>query len=87
MLAITTFKPAIGSRFLTPVRHQPRPIGRHLTGAEGPGGQASLLQYAKRITEAASEGAPVTDCVIAVPAFFGQSQRQAIIDAGSLAGM
>ena len=30
--------------------------------------QASLLEYAKQLAEAAADGAPVTDCVLAVPA-------------------
>jgi hypothetical protein len=49
--------------------------------------QASILHYAKGITEAAAEGAQVKDCVITVPAFFGPTQRQAVIDAASLAGL
>ena len=50
------------------------------------GAQASILHYAKGITEAAAEGAQVKDCVITVPAFFGPPQRQAVVDAASLAG-
>ena len=46
--------------------------------------QASILQYARRITEAATEGQPVVDCVIAVPAWFGPAQRQALLDAGQV---
>ncbi|KAL6750263.1 Hsp70 protein-domain-containing protein [Haematococcus lacustris] len=46
----------------------------------------SLLQYARQIAEAQS-GAAVTDAVVAVPAFFGQSQRQALINAASLVGV
>ena len=48
--------------------------------------QASIIHYARRITEAASDGAAVLDCVIAIPAFFGPTQRQALIDAAQLAG-
>lgn len=48
--------------------------------------QASIIHYARRITEAASDGAAVLDCVIAIPAFFGPAQRQALIDAAQLAG-
>ncbi|KAK9826508.1 hypothetical protein WJX81_008378 [Elliptochloris bilobata] len=48
---------------------------------------ASVIHYARRITEAASEGAPVLDCVIAIPAFFGPAQRQALIDSAQLAGV
>ncbi len=49
--------------------------------------QASILHYAQRITSAASDGAPVIDCVIVVPPFFGPAQRQGLIDAAQLAGM
>jgi molecular chaperone DnaK (HSP70) len=49
--------------------------------------QAGLLHYAKKITEAAADGAQVLDCVIVVPPFFGPAQRQAIIDAADLAGL
>lgn len=48
--------------------------------------QASILFYAKEIAEAQS-GSLVKDAVIAVPAFFGQAQRRALIDAGQLAGL
>lgn len=48
--------------------------------------QASIIHYARRITEAASDGAAVLDCVIAIPAFFGPAQRQALVDAAQLAG-
>ncbi|EIE21504.1 HSP70-domain-containing protein [Coccomyxa subellipsoidea C-169] len=48
---------------------------------------ASILHYAQRITSAASEGAPVVDCVIVVPPFFGPAQRQGLIDAAQLAGL
>ena len=44
------------------------------------------MHYARRITEAASDGAAVLDCVVAVPAFFGPAQRQALVDAAQLAG-
>jgi hypoxia up-regulated 1 len=47
---------------------------------------ASILQYAKEIAEAHTGGA-VFDAVIAVPAFFGQAQRQALIESASLAGL
>ena len=46
--------------------------------------QASILQYARRITEAATEGQPAVDCVIAVPPWFGPAQRQALLDAGQV---
>ncbi len=48
--------------------------------------QASILQYARRITEAATEGQPAVDCVIAVPPWFGPAQRQALLDAGQVPG-
>mmetsp|Transcript_27424 Transcript_27424/g.69745 ORF Transcript_27424/g.69745 Transcript_27424/m.69745 type:complete len:1029 (-) Transcript_27424:524-3610(-) len=46
----------------------------------------SALQYARSIAEAQS-GAPVPDAVIAVPAYFGQAQRQALVDAANLVGI
>lgn len=49
--------------------------------------QASLLEYAKGLTQVAAEGAAVTDCVLVVPAFFGPAQRQAMLDAARLAGL
>ena len=49
--------------------------------------QGSLLHYAKGITEKVSGGAAIVDCVIVVPSFFGQAQRQAMVDAAHLAGM
>lgn len=48
--------------------------------------QASLFHYAKTIAEAQS-GEPVFDCVVAVPAFFGQAQRRALVDSANLAGL
>jgi len=48
--------------------------------------QASVLQYAREIAEAQAGGS-VPDVVMAVPAFFGQAQRQALIEAASLAGL
>ena len=51
-----------------------------------PAVQASILQYARRITEAATEGQPAVDCVIAVPPWFGPAQRQALLDAGQVLG-
>ncbi|CAL8469535.1 g9076 [Coccomyxa elongata] len=48
---------------------------------------ASILHYAQRITSAASDGAPVLDCVIVVPPFYGPAQRQGLIDAAQLAGL
>ncbi|KXZ47053.1 hypothetical protein GPECTOR_38g290 [Gonium pectorale] len=47
---------------------------------------ASILYYARQIAEAQA-GGPVTDAVVAVPAFFGQRQRQALADAAGLAGL
>ena len=36
--------------------------------------QASLLEYAKQLAEAAADGAPITDCVLAVPASYTPQQ-------------
>jgi len=48
--------------------------------------QAGIFQYAKQITDAqASEN--VIDTVVTVPAWYGVAQRQALIDAASLAGL
>ncbi len=49
--------------------------------------QGSILHYAKGITEAFSGAGEIRDCVVTVPAFFGQSQRQGIIDSARLAGL
>lgn len=46
----------------------------------------SLLYYARTIAEAQA-GGPVVDAVITVPAFYGQRQRQALVDAAGLAGL
>ena len=46
-----------------------------------------MLHYARGITEAFAGAGQVLDCVITVPAFFGQSQRQAISEAARLAGL
>ena len=48
--------------------------------------QASILHYARSITEAAADGAAILDCVITVPAAWGPSQRQALIDAAKISG-
>ena len=48
--------------------------------------QGSLLHYAKGITEKATTSS-IVDCVIVVPAFFGQAQRQAMVDAAHLADL
>ena len=48
--------------------------------------QASIIHYARSITEAATEGAAVLDCVITVPAFWGPTQRQALVDAAKVSG-
>jgi hypoxia up-regulated 1 len=49
--------------------------------------QASLLEYAKSLAQAAADGAPISDCVLVVPAFFDQAQRRALLDAAALAGL
>lgn len=46
-----------------------------------------MLHYARGITEAFAGAGQVLDCVITVPAYFGQSQRQAISEAARLAGL
>ena len=48
--------------------------------------QAGVFSYARRITEAQA-GERVVDTVVAVPAWLGVAQRQALIDAASLAGL
>jgi hypoxia up-regulated 1 len=48
--------------------------------------QAGIFQYAKQITDAQA-GESVVDTVVVVPAWFGVVQRQAVIDAASLAGL
>ncbi|WIA17622.1 hypothetical protein OEZ85_014432 [Tetradesmus obliquus] len=47
---------------------------------------AGIFQYAKQITDAQA-GESVVDTVVVVPAWFGVAQRQAVIDAASLAGL
>eukprot|EP00882_Tetradesmus_deserticola_P018739 GHRQ01020125.1.p1 GENE.GHRQ01020125.1~~GHRQ01020125.1.p1 ORF type:complete len:482 (+),score=182.99 GHRQ01020125.1:103-1446(+) len=47
---------------------------------------AGLFQYAKQITDDQA-GESVVDTVVVVPAWFGVAQRQAVIDAASLAGL
>ena len=49
--------------------------------------QGSILHYAKGITQSFAGAGEVRDCVITVPAFFGQSQRQAVVDSARLAGL
>jgi len=46
---------------------------------------AMTLQHIKRISETVA-GLPVRDCVITVPEFFTQKQRQAMLDAADIAG-
>ena len=47
---------------------------------------AMILEKMKNIVEAYA-GSPVTDCVITVPAYFNDAQRQATKDAGVIAGL
>eukprot|EP00775_Hariotina_reticulata_P013787 gene13787-13908_t len=47
---------------------------------------AGIFQYAKQITDAQA-GESVVDAVVTVPAWYGVAQRQALIDAASLAGL
>lgn len=46
-----------------------------------------MLHYARGITESFAGAGQVLDCVITVPAYFGQTQRQAISEAARLAGL
>merc|ERR1719506_3627220 len=48
---------------------------------------AMVLQHAKDITKAYGEVKVVRDCVIAVPAFFTETERASIVDAASIAGL
>lgn len=48
---------------------------------------ASLLEYAQKLAEAEADGDVVRDCVLVVPAYFSLLQRQALLDAASLAGL
>uniref|UniRef100_A0A0E0E5D2 Heat shock 70 kDa protein 16 n=1 Tax=Oryza meridionalis TaxID=40149 RepID=A0A0E0E5D2_9ORYZ len=47
---------------------------------------AMLLGYLRQLAEADLE-APVSDCVISVPCYFTQAQRQAYLDAAAVAGL
>lgn len=38
--------------------------------------QASLLEKARELVEAAADGVPTTDCVLTVPSYFTPVQRQ-----------
>jgi Hsp70 protein len=62
-------------------------VGRPCPPPSLPRRQASILHYAKQITEVAAEGTPIVDCVITVPAWFGQAQRSGLLDAAELAGL
>jgi len=46
-----------------------------------------ILTYAKDITVDYGEGIKVRDCVVTVPSFFVQKERQAVIDAAHMAGL
>lgn len=46
--------------------------------------QASLLEYAKGLGEAAADGSPVTDAVLAVPASYTPQQVRACRGGGRL---
>jgi len=48
---------------------------------------ATLLSRAKQIAEQGLDGQRVADCVIAVPAWWNDAQRRAIVDAAHLAGL
>jgi len=45
-----------------------------------------LFEYIKSISETDAEG-PVKDCVISVPSFWTQNERQAIVDIAELSGL
>lgn len=57
--------------------------GKHMSPSEV---SAATLTKMKETAEAYLRK-PVTDCVITVPAYFNDSQKQATIDAGRIAGM
>jgi hypoxia up-regulated 1 len=46
-----------------------------------------LFTYAKDITVTYGEGVKVRDCVVTVPSFYVQRERQAVLDAASMAGL
>ncbi|KAA3679929.1 heat shock 70kDa protein 1/2/6/8 [Paragonimus westermani] len=56
---------------------------KHLTPVEI---SSYILKYLKQVAESHFQEA-ITDAVITVPAYFNQSQRQATIDAGRIAGL
>lgn len=60
-----------------PARDSPTPL---------PPWQASLLEHAKQLAEAAADGVPTSDCVLTVPSYFTPTQRQALLDGAKLAG-
>ena len=48
---------------------------------------AMILEYARKLGEMFDEGSKILDCVITVPVYSTQHQRQAILDAASLIGL
>jgi len=81
-----------GARYL-PYDLRPAPGGRGGTAVVAEGATytseevvAMTLQYAQKIAEAEA-GAQVRDAVVTVPAFFGQPERQALLDAAAVAGL
>ncbi|KAL6873796.1 hypothetical protein ACP4OV_013878 [Aristida adscensionis] len=73
-----------------PVHHAPAAVHAHHLGrriALAPAHLlAMLLGYLKRLAEA-DLAAPVADCVLSVPCYFSQAQRQAYLDAAAVAGL
>ena len=60
------------------------PEGRTFTAEELTG---MLLAYAKHFASIFAGGAPISDAIITVPAFFTQQHRLAMLDAAALAGL
>lgn len=48
---------------------------------------ASVLHYARKLAREAADGLDVVETVITVPPYWGQPQRQALVDAATLAGL
>jgi len=45
-----------------------------------------ILKYGRQLAEKQANG-NVVDCVITVPSYFGQEQRQMLLDSADLAGL
>lgn len=68
------------------MRHHPPRLTPSATQPNPTPAQANLLEYAQQLA-VAQAGSPVVDAVIAVPAFYSQAQRRALLDAAALAGL